>query len=294
MSNLGKNIPMLVVIMASVLGSLTTVWAAPQQPGLPRSSSTHEQLRVAIASCAGDSADAFDACRRAVRLGLAETGVAVPENELVYERLAKAFVAEARYDEALAMYRTAARRFRNNADLHYGLGKLLVDRFNASEEAWGPFREAVRRRPDFAAGLLALANVECELEYYDEAIRHYRAVLNLLPDSLDALTGFGKALSAKGDHVEAIAILEKSARSSRADDAAWTALGRALLAAGRAEDAVGALQKAVAINRDAHEAFCVMSQALTALGRLEDARTACRMARRPTQHGAYPCACKPE
>lgn len=294
MSNLGNNIPMLIVIIASVLGSLTTVWAGPQQPRLPRSSSTHEQLRAAIASCAGDSGDAFDACRRAVRLGLAESGVAVPENELVYERLSRAFVAEARYDEALAMYRVAVRRFRNNADLHYGLGSLLIDRFNAAEEAWGPLREAVRRRPDFAGGLLALGNVECELEYFDEAIRHYRAVLKFLPDSPDALTGLGKALSARGDHLEAIATLEKSVRNSDAGDAAWTALGGALLAGGRAEDAVSALRRAVAINRDAHEAFCVMSQALTALGRLEDARTACRMARRATQHGVYPCACKPE
>ena len=281
------------LLALSVLGSVMAACMDSQRTGsVQRIPSTPEQLRVAISSCAAESEGAFEACRLAVRLGLAESGIAIPETELFYARIARAFVAETRPNEALAIYRAAVRRFPLNADLHYELGRLLVDRFDASEEAVGPFTEAVRRRPQFVEAILALALVHYELQHFDEASREYRAVLDLAPESPEALVGLGKTLGAIGD-TTAIGILERATRITPSSDAAWTALGQSLLAVGRAAEASAALQKAVAANPEAREAFCALSEALTSLGKLAEARSACTNARRPTQHRIPPCACKP-
>jgi tetratricopeptide (TPR) repeat protein len=112
--------------------------------------------------------------------------------------IAKAFAAEARFIDEVAMYRAAVRRHALNADLHFELGRLLVDQFGATEAALGPFMEAVRRRPRFPEALLALARVQYELQVFDEAVRQYRSALELLPDSPEALQGLREALAASG------------------------------------------------------------------------------------------------
>lgn len=165
--------------------------------GLGQSGNTNDaRLREAIAACAGESATNIDACRDSVRLGLAESGIRIPETEAFDSRIAKAFAVEGRPEDALAMYRAAVRRHPLNADLHFELGRLLVDQFGATEEALGPFMEAVRRRPRFPEAMLALARVQYELQYFDQAARQYRATLELLPDSPEALRGLREALAA--------------------------------------------------------------------------------------------------
>ena len=190
------------------------------------------------------------------------------------------------------MYRLAVRKYPLNAEFHYELGTVLVDRQGASEEALGPFMLAVKHRPGFPEAMLALARVQHELGYFDEAIGHYRALLEIDPSSGEALAGWGQSLAAKGDHKGAIEVLDRATRLPSAGDA-WTALARSQAALGRPDAATASLRRSVAINPESREAFCLLAQVLTTFGKAEEARAACIQARRPTEHRASECACTP-
>jgi tetratricopeptide (TPR) repeat protein len=217
----------------------------------------------------------------------------LPDSEAFYPRMAQAFLAEGQLAEAVAIYRSAVQRYPRNADFHYALGSVLVDRLGASEEALGPFMMAVKHRPRFPEAMLALARVQYELGYFDEAIGQYRAVLDVDSSSAEALAGWGQSLAAKGDHKAAIEILERATRLPSADDAVWTALARSQAALGRSDVAAASLRRSVALNPESRDAFCLLAQVLTTAGKAEEARAACTQALRPTQHPGSECACTP-
>jgi tetratricopeptide (TPR) repeat protein len=252
------------------------------------------QLDAALAACADDTKDDSEACRTAIRSGLLESGGRLPENEGFYRRLAKAFLAEGQVPEAVAIYRIAVSRYPLNADFHYQLGYLLVDRLAASEEALGPFMLAVKHRPQFPEARLALARVQYNIGFFDEALEQYRALVDLDSSSAEAMAGWGQSLAAKGDHKAAIEILERATRLPSAyEDVWWTALARSQAALGRSDVAVGSLRRSVALNPESRDAFCLLAQLLTTAGKAEEARAACTQALRPTQHRGSECACTP-
>jgi tetratricopeptide (TPR) repeat protein len=217
----------------------------------------------------------------------------LPDNEGVYPRLAKAFLAEGQVPEAVAIYREAVSRYPLNADFHYQLGYLLVDRLDASEEALGPFMLAVKHRPRFPEARLALARVQYKLGYFDEALEQYHALVDLDSSSAEALAGWGQSLAAKGDHEAAIEILERATRLPSANDAVWTALARSQAALGRSDVAAASLRRSIALNAQSRDAFCLLAQVLTTGGKPEEARAACTQAHRPTPYGRSECACTP-
>jgi len=255
--------------------------------------SSDAQRGAALAACAAEPKADLEACRTVVRLGVVESGARLPETEAFYTGMAQAFLAEGQTVGAVAMYRIAVRLYPFNADLHYKLGDVLVDRLGASEEALGPFMLAVKHRPRFPEAMLALARVQHELGYFDEAIEQYRALLEIDSSSAEAFAGVGQGLAAKGDHRGAIEVLGRAALLPSAGDEIWTALARSQSALGQPDAAAASLRRAVAINPESREAFCLRAQVLTTVGKAEEARAACIQARRPTEHRASECACTP-
>jgi tetratricopeptide (TPR) repeat protein len=260
----------------------------------PNAVAPDRKLSAALSQCAADPLPgALDACRAAVRLGLAESGIATPRTDAFAARIASAYESEGRYQEALALYRDAVRRFPQDADLHYRLGALLLARFDAAEEAYGPLVEAVRRRPRFREALLALGGVQLDMQRYQEALMTYRALVDLAPDSPAVLLGLGRALDGSGDHWGAVEVLERATGLAPGDSWTWTALGQAQLSSGRPGQAADALTKAVNLYPKPVQAYCLLSQALDALGRTADAREACRRAQDvPAAAVTAPCNCQ--
>jgi tetratricopeptide (TPR) repeat protein len=198
----------LVVLGLLVCSGTAACTAKPRQDSVARSTA----LDAALAACADETKPDVDPCRMAVRLGLVESGARLPETEAFYTRMARALLAEGQVAEATALYRTAVRRYPLNADLPYELGMVLVDRLGASEEALGPFMLAVKRRPRFPEAMLALARVQHELGYDDEAIGQSRALLAIDSSSREAFCLLAQLLTTTGKAEEARAACTQARR----------------------------------------------------------------------------------
>jgi tetratricopeptide (TPR) repeat protein len=107
------------------------------------------------------------------------------------------------------------------------------------------FEEAVERDPALGEAHHDLATTMRELGMADDAIRHYRKALELLPDDADALIGLGAAQCDAGKITEAIGSLKRATEAHPESGQAFANLGIALEAAGEDEDAVAAYAKAV-------------------------------------------------
>jgi tetratricopeptide (TPR) repeat protein len=247
-----------------------------------------------VERCATGRGDAaVEACRAAVKLGLVETGRAWPDSALFYETIGDALVLERRYEEALAGYREGVRRYRANARLHYALGRLLVERYDAYEEALGPYSEAVRWSPEFKEALSGLGDVKASLHRYSESIVSYRAALGVDPRYVPALIGLGYALTDSGDSRAAIDPLSQAVRLSLADTAALIGLGSALSINGRVPEAIEMLRRALKSSEDPWT-YCQLARALARGGQEKEAHEACERARRPHNGGnmSAPCDCR--
>lgn len=261
-------------------GSGLLVGAQARQPP-PKDADRAQQITERVERCARERGDAaVEACRAAVKLGVVETGQALPDSEPFYEAFGEALVLERRYQEALAAYREGTMRYRSNATLHFRLGRLLIDQYAAFEEALGPFSEAVRWNPQHKEALKGLADVHERLRRYPESIVNYRAALGIDPRYTPALTGLGQVLITSGDPQKAIEPLSHAVNLSPTDDVALTLLGWALSDAGRASEAIDTLRRALKVVEDPLT-WCQLARALRRDGQEKEAQVACERALRP-------------
>jgi tetratricopeptide (TPR) repeat protein len=107
------------------------------------------------------------------------------------------------------------------------------------------FEEAVERDPNLGEAHHDLATTMRELGMAEDAIRHYRRALEILPDDNDSLIGLGSALYDVGLIEEAIESLRRASEAHPESGQAFANLGIVLEAAGEDEDAVAAYAKAV-------------------------------------------------
>jgi len=107
------------------------------------------------------------------------------------------------------------------------------------------FEEAVERDPALGEAHHDLATTMRELGMAEDAIRHYRKALELLPDDADALIGLGAAQCDAGKIDQAIESLRHATEAHPESGQAFANLGIALEAAGDDEAAVAAYAKAV-------------------------------------------------
>ena len=94
---------------------------------------------------------------------------------------------------------------------------------------------------------------------------------------LDAITSLGIALSADGQHDEAIgAALARSRRASPTSARPHADLANALLAAGRIEDAITGFSEALRLDRESAQAYCGLGLAYQRIERWHEAAEAFR------------------
>jgi tetratricopeptide (TPR) repeat protein len=147
-----------------------------------------------------------------------------------------------RYDEALAVYREAARAAGNPWD-HYQAGRCL-DKLGRGKEALDAFRKAVERSPDNPDFHYEVASHLYEQHKYKEAIEHYRRITVLEPTVAGGYTNLGMALGAAGRHEEALK-QDREAVRLKPDALAYHNLGVALHNLGRTREAIEAYRNAV-------------------------------------------------
>ena len=132
-------------------------------------------------------------------------------------------------------------------------------------DAVAEYRASVKLKPDYAEGHAALGVTLAKLGMADEAIRHCRRALSLVPNNAVLLKQFGLAVS--------------SLRSRGGDNAEWLdQFASALLALKRYDDAVAAYDEALKVNPEDLVAMNGRGQALARMGQLTEAARSFRSA----------------
>ena len=172
----------------------------------------------------------------------------VPEREN-YMNMGFVYIAEKRYDEALAEFRAALEEdpLLDRAMFNIGATYLLMRRFNEAEQV---FHDTIKINPQFVDAWVHLANVYFEQGKLDEAEKTYRKALSINPNNPLAHYNLALLLKRKGDMDGYIRELLASNRSDPSFAPANVDLAYLLIQQGKYDEARALLQKAIVVNPD--------------------------------------------
>jgi tetratricopeptide (TPR) repeat protein len=140
-------------------------------------------------------------------------------------------------DEAVAVFKEAARLRPEDEDMHYNLALALARQGNR-EAAQTEYLEALRIYPDYTEAHNNLGNLLVAEGKFDDAITHFKEALKIAPDNASAHSNFGKALALQGKFTEAIPCFREALRLNPDFLEARNNLGRAYLAQKRIDEAI--------------------------------------------------------
>jgi tetratricopeptide (TPR) repeat protein len=164
-----------------------------------------------------------------------------------------------------------------NSVAHHNLAAILAGR-GQIEEAIAHYRRVLEIKPGDVKALYNLGNLLAGRGQIEEAIAHYREALAVRPDHARANCNLGVLLAGRGQGDEAIAHF-RTALETRPDYAeAHDNLGAVLAGRGQAEEAIAQYRKALEIKPDFVEALGNLGNVLAARGRVEEAITQYRKA----------------
>jgi len=119
-------------------------------------------------------------------------------------------LAQGKAGEAKAAFEELLKRYPNDADLHLFLGMSLL-RLRDPERATRAIKRAIEVDPNHVEARTMLGYVELEVRGdADAAMREYRKVIEIKPDSAEAHSNLAVALKKRGNLDEAIASLNKA------------------------------------------------------------------------------------
>lgn len=150
---------------------------------------------------------------------------------------------------------------------------------------WSPFSRVFDRPPSLEEtrfryentpsleNHLALANSLHGSKQFEEAINHYKQILDREPEDTDALFGLGQSLCELGRYSEAVQPLEKvvQIRPGLGDYKAWPILARARWEKGEREQAIEILRKLTKSNPRI-DFQLLFSQYLVEMGKYSEAK----------------------
>lgn len=156
-----------------------------------------------------------------------------------------------------AILKGAQARQAHRAGLELVAGSRFEEAIVEFERALEADRGLVASRVNLAACWYRLA-VQREKgvlpAWLDEAEKHYRLVLETVPDQVSAVLGLAACCHARGRGGEAVALLEPLARRVPEHPDVNLNLALAYLAAGRRDDAVAALRQEFAVHPESAHA----------------------------------------
>ena len=168
--------------------ALVLLTAPAPPPRVRETPAAREQARQCLAL---SGAPGVSACRRALELGVVPSRAA-----LVRRTLAVKLIALERADEAIEVYREAARAQEEDADAHWRLGQALLGLGGDAQGALAPLRRARELAPEEPRVHVTLGQALAALGRAEEAVAAFEAGLRLDPSYLDHRPGARAAYEA--------------------------------------------------------------------------------------------------
>jgi Flp pilus assembly protein TadD len=141
------------------------------------------------------------------------------------------------WEDTVVLWQHVVEVTSGNSIAHRHLGDVLASQ-GKLDEAIAHYREVVRLRPRYVAGILSLANALTRAGRIDEAVTQYSEALRLTPDSAGAHNNLGVALTRQGRDSEAMAHFAEAARLSPQFADAHRNLAMAMGKQGRLDEAI--------------------------------------------------------
>jgi FkbM family methyltransferase len=202
-----------------------------------------------------------------------------PASAEVHLGLGRVLLAQGKSEEAVASLREAVRLGPDLADVHLALGTALRQ-LGLIADACTCFRRAVQLVPGQADPFINLGLTLIELEQYAEAETALREALRLRPDAAHAHNNLCIALRRLGRPVEAIASGQRAVELVPDFVSAYNNLGLSYLDDNRLDEATAALREAVRLQPDFAQGHNNLAIAHWRKGRLDDAEASYREALR--------------
>jgi tetratricopeptide (TPR) repeat protein len=163
-----------------------------------------------------------------------------PGSYRVDQLSAEVFETQGKYTEAVAEYRKAIAKNPVAIDLHYRLGRALLQQSHdpaALKEARKEFEAELRINPSDAVAEYQVAQILTAEQNKPEAQRHFERAADLNPDFPEALIAVAKVRSENKLYPAAIALLEHAIKVQPRNETAHYNLMLAYRSAGRTADA---------------------------------------------------------
>lgn len=176
-----------------------------------------------------------------------------PANQDAWGGLVDTLIRLGRLDQAGESYRAALAAGISYRRLHLIYGRALM-RAQQLDAAHSVIGKAIELDPQYAAGLLAMGELELKRNANMAAIEHFRRALVVAPNNRRIHLGLARALNADAQYEEAAALLEPLASDPKADTSyALKELGFAYYNLGREDEAIKVLQRGRQIVLEAND-----------------------------------------
>jgi len=235
-----------------------------------------------------------------------------PNNSAGQVLVARAEMAQGKYEPAYQELREGLRADPKNIDAFYYLGEVsktlsqleyqqlmmlapdgarahqfLAESYVAQrhdDKAAEEYKEALKADPRSVELLCALGDVERWLLRFGDAIEHYSRALQLAPNEYCGYFGIGVAHLRRHELPGAIEYLRRAVELQPASGETRLALGDVLLSSGDVTGAVTELKAAVAFKPDLRQAYALLAHAYRLQGQPEAAEAALMKAKELEQH----------
>ncbi len=163
-----------------------------------------------------------------------------PASYRVDQLSAEVFETQGKYTEAIAEYRKAIEKNPKAIDLHYRLGRALLQQSHdpaVLEEARKEFEAELAMNASDAVAEYQVAQIYVAEQEKSKAAPHYERAAELRPDFAEALIAVAKLRLDAKRYTDAIALLERAVKLQPRNETAHYNLMMAYRNGGRASDA---------------------------------------------------------
>jgi tetratricopeptide (TPR) repeat protein len=163
-----------------------------------------------------------------------------PASYRVDQLSAEVFETQGKYAEAVAEYRKAIEKNPKGIDLHYRLGRALLEQSHdpaVLDQARKEFEAELSLNPSDAVAEYQIGQILSAQQQKQPAAAHFERAAELRPDFPEALIAVAKLRSEAKRYAEAIALLERAVKLQPRNETAHYSLMMAYRGAGREADA---------------------------------------------------------
>jgi tetratricopeptide (TPR) repeat protein len=210
-------------------------------------------------------------------IGYLRAAIAVRPSPEPYFQLGKGLAQRARWDEAVAAYRTAIELGGGTASTHTGLGYALEGQGKPAE-AVACFRRAIELDSAAAGRHVNLGRALRKLAKLDEAVASYQKAIELDPKRGEYHSAIGLVRAQQGKLVEATALFRTAIALDPKDVAAHHNLGVALNNQGKVDEAIASYRAAIELDPKHSLAHHNLGACLQQQGKLDEAVASYRTA----------------